>query len=428
MIFANCRVHQALVGLARHRQENTNVDFHRAMSIESFGTPADHIRLLKRKIENVQALRGIAILMVLAFHVGGYEARVFGPAAILHGLTTRGQAGVDLFFVISGFVIVAISCGKSREKESPGTFLLRRAARIYPLYWFYTAIYVPIFVYRPDLMNRPEGTGKVDLIRSALLVPGPDVPLVGQGWTLVHEIYFYVVFAIALTQPPQRRKRVLTGWALLVAILYCAGGQLTRESPFFALVTNPMTFEFLIGCAIGYAFFEFGFSRFATQAFLAFGIVLVAAVYFPAASDLNFYRVLVYMPPAALLLYGAASIEARSRILFPGPLRFIGDVSYSIYLSHMFVLSCVKKAFTSLNWQHTQIQDALFLACCSVAAISTGAASYYWIEKPLLRISYGLVTRKQDASKPAGTVSAGPSVANAEFSAAARHTGKEPGA
>jgi exopolysaccharide production protein ExoZ len=348
------------------------------------------------RIENLQALRGIAILLVLSCHVGVYEARCFGAEAWLRPATVIGWAGVDFFFVISGFVMMTITRGRFQQPGTAPTFFLRRAARIYPLYWLYTLAYLPLFLFQPDVMNRPEGSAGISLLHSFLLLPHSKAPLVGQGWTLVHEMYFYTVFALILLRPEREKLKLLFVWATLV-LAGCVLGEttgLSRRLPTLALVTHLMTLEFIAGCLIAELVHR------GVQCFSAPAIVL-GMTWLPLTLLLprDWNRVLLWLMPAALVVYGAVAIEARRQFRFPRPLCFIGDISYSLYLSHLIPIQLVSRAFRALHWQHGIVSHVAFIVVTSTAAIALGAASYYWVEKPLLRRAYALVPRLVSVSR-----------------------------
>jgi exopolysaccharide production protein ExoZ len=360
------------------------------MSIDTSGKERATANFAVHKIENLQALRGVAILLVLFYHIAKYEERLFGGDAWLHAATYVGRAGVDLFFVISGFVMATITRGCFQKPDGVRTFLLRRAGRIYPIYWFYTLVYLPFFLFRPDLMNRVEGGGNISLWRSALLFPHTHAPLVGQGWTLVHEIFFYIMFGLLLFRPEREKTRILVGWAalLLGGYFLCVWSGASFQSPTLLLVTSLMTLEFIAGCLIA-ELVQSGRQSFSIAAiFLGLGgFMLTLAL----PSEWN--RVWLYLLPAGLLVYGAVAVEAQRQFCFPLSLRFIGDISYSLYLSHMIPILLVNKAFRALNLAHSQGNHLMFICVAAMGAIAFGAASYYWVEKPILRWSYAVAPK-----------------------------------
>ena len=256
----------------------------------------------KSKIENIQGLRGLAAMLVVFCHIGRYESAIFPSRALLPHMEPLGDAGVDLFFVINGFVMVTITQGQFKHYSGALTFFLRRAARIYPLYWFYTLLYLPLFLFRPGMMNRPGGSEGINLTKSFLLLPSPVAPLIGQGWTLIHEMYFYLVFALILLSPKNFRPQLLAAWTLVIVGAWCMGTGVVHNSATLALIFNPMTLEFLAGCAMAW-FVVRGCTRF-PRLTLLLGTGLFTAT---LCMGLPWHRVALHLVPFSLLGFGATS-------------------------------------------------------------------------------------------------------------------------
>ena len=117
------------------------------------------------KIFNLQALRGIAVLLVIAYHLTKIEGKYGHGEGILPSFLTIGMSGVDLFFVISGFVMVTVTRGWFQQKGKPVRFLYHRITRIYPVYWFYSLIVLAIYLVMPELVNSSQA-GNIDLFSS----------------------------------------------------------------------------------------------------------------------------------------------------------------------------------------------------------------------------------------------------------------------
>ena len=339
-------------------------------------------RPVRSKIDNIQGLRGIAVLLVLLYHLGKYEHRLFGNSSILPAFTEFGKSGVDLFFVISGIVMMTITAGRFSKPGTSQAFFTRRAARIYPLYWFFTLLYLPVYLFRPELMNRLEGTEGISLVASFFLFPHESVPLLGQGWTLIHEMYFYVGFALIMLRPEGEKMRWVALWGVTIlgAHLLLPLGVLTH--PIVELVAHPLTFEFLAGCLIAWLVSR-GERRWSMPLLIAGGITFLIS----AALPQTWPRVWLFLLPAGLLGYGGLVTEARGQFLFPRWLRWVGDVSYSLYLSHMLTLSVVKKAVTIAGLP-AGLGNFVFILGGTMACLIVAGLSYYFIEKPLLNRAY----------------------------------------
>ncbi|HEX4342980.1 MAG TPA: acyltransferase [Verrucomicrobiae bacterium] len=341
----------------------------------------------ERKIENIQALRGVAILLVLFHHVGRYEERFFTGGAWFHFFSLTGWTGVDLFFVISGFVMATITRGRFQKSHGTKTFLLRRAGRIYPLYWFYTLLYLPIFLFKPEWMNRPGADGNIAVFQSFFLLPQKTSPIVGQGWTLVYEMFFYLVFGLILLRPERQKIKILFAWAMLIIggnILCQSTTGFLHDSPALLIATDLMILEFIAGCFVAELVAE-NVHRGATIA-LVVGLVTLPVI--GGATEIYHLSRVLCLLPAALVVYGAASIEAKHKYVFPKPLRFVGDISYSLYLGHMAAVLLVMKFFQMIHPGQGPLVHLAFISTAIAAALALGVVSYYWIEKPLLQAAY----------------------------------------
>src|SRR5438876_1283510 len=162
-------------------------------------------------LEGIQILRAVAALLVV-FHHALEESRaaIPGPKSP-DWLTTFGAAGVDIFFVISGFIMLYVSFPAGGPPASPQSFLFSRITRIYPLYWICLATIIALksVVRSSSLPGDPNV-----FLGSILLLPG-DYMILGPAWTLVYEMYFYIIFAATLIFG----KPLISLVATIVAIL-----------------------------------------------------------------------------------------------------------------------------------------------------------------------------------------------------------------
>ena len=141
----------------------------------------------------IQALRGFAVLGVVAFHSMSIEKKYSGGDLLLPDFLLLGQSGVDLFFVISGFVMVTVTMGRFVRDREMQRFLWGRFTRIYPTYWFYFFLTAVVYFIKPSWVNSLYGH-QAELFTSFLLFPNQQ-PLVMVAWSLSHELWFYSIFA-----------------------------------------------------------------------------------------------------------------------------------------------------------------------------------------------------------------------------------------
>lgn len=354
------------------------------------------------QLRTVQALRAIAALLVMMGHLRTIEARQSGATEaglqpFLSDLWINGASGVDLFFVISGFIMVWVAGETAPGAKAAGRFALARAVRIYPLWWLFaglTAVYFLITYGVPwdaAQLDQRGLNGAEYLIKSAFLIPQDWFPVLNVGWTLVHEMYFYVVFALLLFLPVARRGYAMILWGALVITLAAMGLSDFHAGTVLELATHPMTLEFLMGAGVAYLIrwgrFDFG------AAVLGIGLVWFAAAFalFPYFqgynADLGWYRTAVFGVPSAFILYGLVQLERHHNFgrRVPDALVRIGDWSYALYLCHILVLSAVGRVWFALferNW----FSSAGFIIAAITAAICTSALAYHLYERPIIRL------------------------------------------
>ncbi len=335
-----------------------------------------------QRLCNVQCLRALAALLVVAVHEPRLEAHQFG-ASWIGWLTVPGGTGVDLFFVISGFIMVTTMWNAFGAPGAAGSFLVRRIERIYPIYWLVTTAYLVLHVALPAAVGLAPAT-PLDVVASYLLVPHGAYPVLVVGWTLQYELAFYLVFTCALCFPRRALPVVLGGWAL--AALACGAAAAHTPSVALSFLGNPLIFEFLLGAGVGAAAASRRLA--APLALLLAGVAGAAAVFayvapLPALPS-PWFRALVVAPPMALILAGAVGLELRRGWTGPAWLGRIGDASYSLYLSHGLVLGAVAAVAARLPRGGPPAHAAFVLASYgAVIAVSLGL--YRWVERPLLR-------------------------------------------
>lgn len=363
------------------------------------------------QLKSIQTLRAIAALAVMFAHLQGLESQLSGDTPILSNAWIAGVSGVDLFFVISGFIMVWIAGDWQSGTRSSAKFLFSRVLRIYPLWWLFAAItaaYFFVTLGAPwDVDRIAEDGGVMHLVKSFLLLPQGPPPVLLLGWTLIHEMYFYLVFALILLLPVKARKPAFLLWAAIIAASTAL--QLTGFSAdsLLSLALFPLTLEFLLGSAVAWII-RAGFTRFAVTALIIGGVGLVFAIIhvdFTTVTDLQpTYRTLAYGPAYALIVYGLVSLEQRGvgKRFFPNMLVRIGDWSYSLYLCHILVITAVARVFFSTFSTAGPLDNLLFLLIAGSLAIAVSGLTYTLFEKPLLQRTRNVRKRLFSAAPQAG--------------------------
>jgi peptidoglycan/LPS O-acetylase OafA/YrhL len=328
----------------------------------------------------------VAAISVVFFHA-------FNDAGVTHYPEQVLQAGVDLFFAISGFIMWVTTYGSD---TGPREFLRRRIIRIVPLYWVFTAFAVLLSVVAPQLGKR---TGGLDAIASFLFMPAVNTathqtqPVVAPGWTLNHEMLFYVIFAVALFLPNKRQRFVaLVGVNVGLVIL----GFFVDTPLVVSFYTNPIVFEFVFGVVIGLAYTSgYRMSRAASTATVIAGALTMIGLA-AAWGQTAILRVVVWGIPAALIVLALALTENTKPVEDRRHLRFLGDASYSLYIVHGVVLSAMLSVV-----HHANIPKIVMIPVGGPVAIVAGVVVYRYLEKPMTTYLRHFGGRRAAVPKPA---------------------------
>lgn len=345
---------------------------------------------------SVQRLRGIAVLMVLVVHAEDI-ARKLPALASFHSLYSAriGYSAPDLFFVISGFIMTYVTVG---SEFRPRRWLLGRFFRIVPLYVFFTFLAMLLWLHNP---NMTMGSGAHDwgsVIRSLLMLPQAGLPLLFVGWTVEHELVFYaVVFMVArylgMAALPWVMAALSLGAVAKWALRTYAGIELWDFHLFSLYVV-----QFAMGVMVYQLWSRERFNGVAAP--LLLGCLLMAlGGLFAHSGEINreqLVRVLAFGGAFACFLHGLLNLERRLRAKGHAPQRRdflvqVGDASYSIYLTHPFVLASCGKLFQVVN-----VSPAISVVLALSAGLSTllvGFATHILIEKPIIEMGKRL-TRK----------------------------------
>ena len=337
---------------------------------------------------NVQALRAAAALLVVGVHVGnanGFEARYLSPAPVLtHVLGTAGWYGVDLFFVISGFIMTVTTWSLFGSAKNGLTFLLRRMARIYPPYWIALLPILIVYLLHPGVVDS-HAAARPNLLASFLLLPQNGEPLLLVSWTLVFEMAFYLVFAGALAFGRRRLPVFLTLWTLGIA--FVAWHWPNSPNAALRFIGNPLPIEFFFGIGAGTLVMR-GILKRPAVAIVA-GLVPVLALMTRDTIGTGFDptlwgRALGAGFGFAAILYGAVVLEKARGVIFPRWLDALGDASYAMYLWHIQVLTGLGLLVVHLH-ARTVLSHIVLVAVAFGAVIAVALAVFRFVERPLTR-------------------------------------------
>jgi exopolysaccharide production protein ExoZ len=337
----------------------------------------------KQKINSIQWLRGFASVIVLICHTNAASTDVLKVSAI--PLAEYGINGVDIFFVISGFIMF-LTTTANRRPFVPLDFMARRIIRIAPTYWLYSVLFFGLYFVLPQLFSRAVMTWP-DLLMSIAFIPhynavGDLSPIIAIGWTLNFEMFFYIVFCTV-----RSRTRHIVMPIATVFLLIVAGG--TAFSPTNAILNSfsqPILLEFVFGCFVAWIFVN----KRRLPSFMTFFLILIGitlSLYLPniipdngSTTALGYWRFAARGIPAALLVLAVTCGDIRD-IWHVKPMLFLGDISYSLYLTHTLTLRVVFALY-----KHVQLTGMMSLLANILAiaiAIAAAVLAYVLIERPL---------------------------------------------
>jgi exopolysaccharide production protein ExoZ len=329
-----------------------------------------------RSIVEIQYLRAVAVLLVVLGHTHQHEARFFSDP-LLGDAAYFGFGGVDLFFVISGYIIHRIFGSRS---SIDGRFFLNRLNRIYPLYWVFTGAALVGYLTIGDSLTR--GVGELDLARSLTLAPSSQPPILMVGWTLTHELYFYLAYGLLSILPRRARPWVASAWGLMTLAFML--WPLSGMPPWLALLTSPFNLLFLAGGLIAQFSDSLSKQRWPALALLLAGLAmgLIWANNAGLAGLANIPVRVAVLTPFAIGAVWAGLAWAPN---LPALLARIGDWSYSIYLGHILMIGVVARLLAR-SLGDSFWTSPVFYGTAFVASLTLGWLTHIALEKPLLNL------------------------------------------
>ncbi len=370
------------------------------------------------KINVVQGLRAVAALLVVWTH--SIDAAAYYSPSRQEGffhLAGFGACGLDIFFVISGFIVSLVATrAVQKGQRSAGKFLSRRCTRIFPLYWILTAV----VIFEAQLGSHKIPWHSVSWLPTAWLLPSLSYPaaspVLSLGWSLVFEMYFYYVLAAWIAIQPRHLVRNTVAFLTFMVVF---GALIGWHRPWLVIWSNPILLEFMFGCIIGQVYSKtgawisqssqkmnglrtpnlgrwltiLGATALAVTLFTGYGMANYQGMVLNGLS--SWLRVGVWGVPAALLVLGAVLWSPAMR---SGPARvlvFLGDASYSIYL-------CTNPARSGVEhfWRYFgRWGGDVGVLLCLIACVAVGVACYLAVERPLMRFFHNWY--KQIPFKPA---------------------------
>jgi len=350
------------------------------------------------RLDWLQVGRAIAAVSVCIYHAADAMGKGL-PQSSAFQLFHDGRLGVDLFFVISGFIICYIHAGDIGRPERLPRYAYRRITRIYPLYWLVFLLVLPLYFAVPsagaDSIREP-----LSILRCLLLLPNPpDGQTIGVAWTLVYEVSFYALFAVLIINRWVGTIAV-AGWALLMAL----SAMNVIDAGYWGHFLGPRYLEFLIGAGV------FALSRryrprggiwlsaAACVALFTIGLVSDSA---KALLGQVWGQVLVAGSLSGMIVFGLVVTQDERLQASPvgRAVSKIGDASYSIYLVHWLVGWILEKVYDRLD--PPSVLAGPFTVVMIVLMIAGGLAVHFVVERPMMDFFSDYWRRRRAVEKPA---------------------------
>lgn len=344
----------------------------------------------QKNLQLIQMLRGIACMLVVLYHIT-INSQVITGHIILGNIFKFGSCGVDIFFVLSGFIITYSNLHNIAQPSASGNFLKRRLIRIFPIYWLIITIFLILQLAFPAFYITHFKTSFANVLQTYLLLPN-HIMLNGVSWSLTNELFFYLLFMLAFIIPNKKYSLfLLIAYFIFLIVFSITAPVVTNVNPYIGMLFFPMNIEFFLGVFIViiierlskkwiYPLLVSGILLFLTGAFLSNnGVTLVSS-----SSNLALNRVLLFGLPSFLIILALVKMELGKTINMHNIFLHLGDASYSIYLIHLPIVVAFFKIVIKFN-----INNVVHLSLCIFVLLFTLCAAgifiFHKIEKPLIR-------------------------------------------
>lgn len=330
----------------------------------------------ERVYRGLQTLRIVAALLVLVTHSGFYVSERLRSG---FAFWRRGATGVELFFTLSGFVMIYSSTKLMNDPDGWKIFAERRIVRIVPMYWLATTIKVAsLFLASHYVLHTRFSLFKT--IASYFFLPTRNIdgqlePVLGVGWTLNFEMFFYLLFAVALLL----RVNVYKFVGIILTFLTLGAFIRKPEWPAISFYLNPIVLDFFLGMIIAR---ECLMERHIPKKLAP--LMLIAGLFSLLVFPWPDWKLPIFGVSAAVIIWATASLEPNLHLI-PRWVLFLADASYVIYLFHPMLAPIPP---TVLSTVHLPF-PALSIGCSIIMALLVGSLIHQYLELPVTNLFRG---------------------------------------
>ncbi|TBL70741.1 acyltransferase family protein [Paenibacillus thalictri] len=332
----------------------------------------------KPAIFYIQAARGVAVLLVMLFHASRIGQKYFNYNFM--GLAEYGRSGAyTFFFVLTGYLMYTLYHKHFGDSSMLKSFLYKRFARIYPVYWLITLVVIPIYFLVPSFGEGFERKPSV-IVESLLLLPQATGPILSVAWSVTYIVWFYLMFSLLFLISEKAVAAVYSSW-ITVIVLHMLGWLHIRDGVWGQFLVSEFHLEFFAGIAVGYIVRKRKSLGNNMAWILSGGAAYVVLWLIRYRNAVIPYVDLLHMVGSVLILVGIVTWRGKIHEWLT-PLKHCGDASYSILLASLPAMSVIYKLERGLH-----IPDHLGLpltvTICFLTGLGVCLLFYRWIEQPI---------------------------------------------
>lgn len=338
-----------------------------------------------KNLQLVQLLRGIASLLVVLLHITRGSSEILDKIFLLN-FFSFGGAGVDIFFVLSGFIITYTSQKNIGYADKLPSFVKRRFVRIFPTYWIIISLFLLLQIMLPSFYKTHFSLDIKNILSTYLLFPG-HIMVNGVSWTLSYELFFYLLFCVAFLIPNKKLSFGLAAISTVIIIMLPVFGyDYKNENYWVNLITFPMNIEFFMGILAVVIIPHISVKT--SLAFISVGCItflmsigLYNLNYYFTAD--NFNRVIFFGIPSFFIITGIVKYELSNKIKVAKVFMLLGEASYSLYLLHLPLVIAAIRILSKFNIKNNILIHVLLILVVGIICY-TSIAFYKFVEKPII--------------------------------------------